>query len=485
MLLTKISNEGIVENLKKRFTADEIYTYIGPVLIACNPFKWLKLYDAEHVKMHENANKVDLPPHIFAIAEGAFRMMITEEDKQCVIISGESGAGKTEAAKQIMQFISAVSGSGGNDRAVDQLKSIILDSNPVLEAFGNAMTLRNNNSSRFGKYFQLRFELANGGTPRGGLINNYLLEKSRVVSPGKGERSYHIFYQLLMGGDAGVKRELGLSNPDQFGSLRMSGVFEINNEGGRTNDAEEFQETLQSMTTVGMDPITQKCYFQVVAAVLHLSNVDFLPADVNGAEGCKIKDMRALQVVSSILSVDQGALEYALSKRTLTTMAPGGTVETYQVPNNPTQAKAARDALAKDLYNRLFNNLVATVNEALIRAGGSTRHSMRQAARGGSARGGDVNDETLSIGVLDIFGFEIFEKNQFEQLCINFVNERLQQTFIQLTIKSEQEDYASEGIAWTPIPFFDNAIVIELIEGKNPPGIFAILDDTSKTIHSK
>jgi len=485
VLLTKISNEGIVENLKKRFQADEIYTYIGPVLIACNPFKWLKLYDAEHVKMHEGANKVDLPPHVFAVAEAAFRMMITEEDKQCVIISGESGAGKTEAAKQIMQFISAVSGSGGNDRAVDQLKSIILDSNPVLEAFGNAMTLRNNNSSRFGKYFQLRFELANGGTPRGGLINNYLLEKSRVVSPGKGERSYHIFYQLLAGADAGMRRDLALGSPDHFGNLRMSGVFEINNEGGRSDDAADFQETLQSMQTIGLDPTMQRAYFQVVAAVLHLSNVDFAAADVEGAEGSRIKDARSVQTAAAILQVEQGALEYALTRRTLNTMAAGGGIETYQVPNNPVQARSARDALAKDLYNRMFDALVGTVNEALIQAGGSTRHSMRQAARGGSSRGGDINDETLSIGVLDIFGFEIFTKNLFEQLCINFVNERLQQTFIQLTIKSEQEDYAAEGIAWTPIPFFDNAVVIELIEGKNPPGIFAILDDTSKTIHAK
>ncbi|KAH9261382.1 hypothetical protein BASA81_000014 [Batrachochytrium salamandrivorans] len=463
VLLTKITNEGIVENLKKRFQADEIYTYIGGVLVCMNPFRPLKLYDAEHTKRYENANRVDLPPHIFAIAGAAFQQMISEEDKQCVIISGESGAGKTEASKQIMQFISAVSGSGGNDRGVDNLKAIILDSNPVLEAFGNAMTLRNNNS--------------------GGLINNYLLEKSRVVAPGKGERSYHIFYQLLT--DAGLKRDLQLTTgPEGFGNLKQSGVFEINNEGGHVNDAEDFKETLQSMETVGMDAQTQREFFQIVATTLHLSNLDFTAVDVNGADGSKIRgDVRA---AATLLQIDGKRLEYALTMRTLTTMAPGGAVETYQVPNNPAQAKAARDALAKELYNRLFNKLVSVVNEALIKAGGSTRRSMREQARGGnSSASGDLNDETLSIGVLDIFGFEIFTKNLFEQLCINFVNERLQQTFIQLTIKSEQEDYANEGIAWTPIPFFDNAVVIDLIEGKNPPGVFACLDDTGKAIHSK
>jgi len=453
------------------------------VLVACNPFKWIRIYDSEHVKMHENANKADLAPHIFAVAEAAFRSMVLEEDKQCVIISGESGAGKTEAAKQIMSYIAAVSGSGGNDRAVNHLKEVILESNPVLEAFGNAMTLRNNNSSRFGKYFQLRFDLANGGTPRGGVIKNYLLEKSRVVTPGKGERSYHIFYQLLHGADAGLKRDLALGSPEQYSSLRVSGVTEINNEGGRTDDRKEFEETLASMATVGIKPAEQKLFFQVVASVLHLSNVEFAPANINDAEGSTIKDKRTLQTAATLLQVDAGQLEYALTYRTLTTMAPGGGVEQYQVPQNPAQARAARDALAKDLYSRLFDLLVSKVNEALMQASSSTRQSMRQAARGAQAN--ELDETALSIGVLDIFGFEIFQVNKFEQLCINFVNERLQQIFIELTIKSEQEDYASEGIAWTPIPFFDNKIVVELIEGKNPPGIFAILDDTGKAIHAK
>ena len=301
----------------------QIYTYIGPVLVACNPFKWIRIYDAEHIKMHENANKADLAPHIFAVAEAAFRSMVLEEDKQCVIISGESGAGKTEAAKQIMSYIAAVSGSGGNDRAVNHLKEVILESNPVLEAFGNAMTLRNNNSSRFGKYFQLKFDLANGGTPRGGVIKNYLLEKSRVVMPGKGERSYHIFYQLLLGADGGMRKEFALGSPEQFGSLKASGVFEINNEGGRTDDVKEFQETLASMTTVGITAPQQKQFFQIVACILHLSNLDFAPANVNDAEGSKVKDARSLQTVATLLQVDPKALDYALTYRTLTTMAPG------------------------------------------------------------------------------------------------------------------------------------------------------------------
>ncbi len=480
VLLSQVTNEALVKNLKDRFEKNEIYTYIGAVIIACNPFQYFNIYDANHVKMYEGANRADLPPHIFAVAEGAFRGMVSEEDKQCVIISGESGAGKTEAAKQIMSYIAAVSGSGGNDAAVTQVKNIILDSNPVLEAFGNAMTLRNNNSSRFGKYFQLRFDLANGGTPRGGVITNYLLEKSRIVKPGQGERTFHIFYQLLAGAPPDVRKSLSLGAPSQYETLRISGVTEINNEGGRTDDLKEFQETIHSMNTIGISPEEQMEFWRALAFVLHLSNVDFAPAAVKDAEGSQIKDIRTLQIAAHLMGVEPSALEYTLTYRTLTTMAPGGAVETYQVPQNPHQAKAARDALAKDIYFRMFDQIIARVNLALLACGKQTRISLRDAKNLL-----DEEDSSLSIGVLDIYGFEIFQKNGFEQFCINYVNEKLQQIFIELTIKSEQDDYQSEGIQWTPIPYFDNKVVCELIEGKKPAGVFAILDDTCKTAHSQ
>jgi len=354
----------------------------------------------------------------------------------------------------------------------------VLDSNPALEAFGNAMTLRNNNSSRFGKYFELKFDLANGGTPRGGFITNYLLEKSRIVKPGNGERGYHIFYQLIRGGPKSLCNRLGLQDVNQFRMLTESGVSEINNEGGKVNDSKEFEETIQSMQTIGIFPEDQADFFLVVAICLHMSNISFYAAQVDGAEGSQIQDENAVVQAAGLLGVDPGSLAYALTYRTLTTMAPGGKVDSYMVPLNPIQASAARDALSKDLYSRLFDRLVSKVNEALVNCGNNTRVSMRRDIR-------QVNDDDgLSIGVLDIFGFEIFEKNAFEQFCINFCNEKLQQLFIELTIKGLQQDYANEGIQWTAIPFFDNKVVCDLIEGKKPPGIFAILDDTCKTAHA-
>lgn len=477
-MLSDVQNEAIYSNLETRFGAKEIYTYIGEVLIVCNPFEWLRIYDTPYIKMYENGVRADLAPHIFAVAEASFRNMLLEEEKQCIIISGESGAGKTEAAKQVMNYIAAVSGSGAGDRKVTEVKQIVVESNPALEAFGNAMTLRNNNSSRFGKYFELKFDLANGGTPRGGFVTNYLLEKSRVVHPGPGERSFHIFYQLCRGAPRDVQANLGLTDPEAFRVLAVSGVSEIDNDGGRVDDAKEFQETVHSMQTIGLFPEDQFDFFLIVAVCMHISNVDFYAANVDGAEGSQIADSRALDIVAGLLEVDYNALAYALTYRTLTTMAPGGKLETYQVPLNPTQAQAARDALAKDLYSRMFDRLVGKVNTALENTGNNTRVSLRREAR-------QVSDnDGLSIGVLDIYGFEIFESNHFEQFCINYVNEKLQQIFIELTIKLEQETYASEGIQWQAIPYFDNKVVCDLIESKKPPGVFAILDDTIKTAHA-
>ena len=265
---------------------------------------------------------------------------------------------------------------------MNQVKDIVLDSNPALEAFGNAMTLRNNNSSRFGKYFQLRFTLANGGTPNGGVVTNYLLEKSRVVRPGPGERGFHVFYQLLAGADSHTRQALQLGRVSDYKVLGYSGVTEINNDGGKMDDLKEFQDTLHSMATLGISPAHQTEFFRIIATVLHMSNVEFVGANVDGADGCRVKDPKKLATVAQILQVDAHSLEYALTMRTLNTMAPGGKVETYKVPQNPAQAEAARDALCKDLYFRSFDALVQMVNVALNMAQKSTRLSMRQVSRG-------------------------------------------------------------------------------------------------------
>mmetsp|Transcript_9593 Transcript_9593/g.12531 ORF Transcript_9593/g.12531 Transcript_9593/m.12531 type:complete len:1337 (+) Transcript_9593:190-4200(+) len=477
VLLSQIEDNAVLNNLKVRFYEDEIYTWISNVLVIANPFRWLQIYDSKHINKYKGANVKDLPPHIFAVAEVAFRQMLLEEEKQCIIISGESGAGKTEAAKQIMTYIAAISGSGGNDRAVTKVKDIILDSNPALEAFGNAMTVRNNNSSRFGKYFEIKFALANGGTPRGGNIVNYLLERSRVVAPGPMERSFHIFYQLLRSGDRNLHQKFALSDdPMDFYLLAQTGETIVDNEGGMKDDRKEWEETINSLETVDIFQADQEDLFRIVAAVLHLSNINFVQSNVNGSDGCTVSDQNTLYRVADVLEVNPEELEYALTHRTLTTMAAGGGVESYQVPQNTIQAHASRQAVQKDIYSRMFTLLVKRINVALQTGGNNTRLSMRKIARN------IAEDDHLSIGVLDIYGFEIFDNNMFEQFCINYVNEKLQQIFIELTIRAEQEEYQAEGIQWQPIPFFDNKVVCELFEGRRPPGIFSILDDSVKSM---
>ncbi|GMH63925.1 hypothetical protein TL16_g03840 [Triparma laevis f. inornata] len=469
VLLPSLTNKGIVANLKDRLEEDLIYSYIGNVLVVMNPYKWLKIYDQQTMRRYVHRNRVDVAPHIFATGEAAFRTMISEEENQCVIISGESGAGKTEASKQIQNYIASVSGTGGND-GIEAVKKVFLDSNPVLEAFGNAKTLRNNNSSRFGKYFELKFDRF--GRPLGGKVSNFLHEKSRVVKPGKGERNFHIFYQLLKAPKS-VKQKFFLEKPTSYNYLKQSGCFEVEN----MDDREEFETTDNAMKSVGIGDKRRDAIFGVVAAVLHLGNVKFSPKQIDDAEGCSIDadSKPSLEKFCDLLDLDAKAIGKALTTRKLQTMAPGGKVETYSVPQNPVQAAGRRDAMGKALFERLFDLLVQRVNVSL---------DVKKIAKKIGENLVSAED-MLSLGVLDIYGFEIFDVNGFEQLCINYVNEKLQQIFISLTLKAEQDEYESEGIAWTPIPFFNNKIVCELVEGAKPPGLFRVLDDTCKTMHSR
>ena len=370
-------------------------------------------------------------------------------DSQCVIITGESGAGKTEAAKLIMKYISAVSGESAE---INYVKDVILGSNPLLEAFGNAKTLRNNNSSRFGKYFEIQFDRL--GDPVGGKINHYLLEKSRVVRQIAGERSFHIFYHLLAGASQPEMDAMFLYEPQHFNYLAQSGCFTVDN----MDDAKEMQEVRHSMDTMGISQQEQSNIWGMLAGILHLGNVYFTEA----ADKAQIHDQAALDLVARMFTCDANLLRTALVSRFLTT-GTGSTAETYQVPNNKVQAEAARDSLAKTIYSRIFDFLVGKINIALAKY--------------------QLPFSTV-LGVLDIYGFEIFQNNGFEQFCINYVNEKLQQYFIELTLKAEQEEYAAEGIQWTPIKFFNNKIVCDLIEAKQPPGMFSVLDDVCFTMHA-
>lgn len=269
VLLTNIDDKGIADNLSDRLKNGEIYTYIGAVLVVCNPYQWLPLYGNDTVAQYPFRQQGSVAPHIFFTAESAYRGMIQEESNQCVIVSGESGAGKTETSKQIQTYIAAV--CSGDDR-VDRLKEVFLKSNPVLEAFGNAKTLQNNNSSRFGKYFELKFNKL--GHPKGGVITNYVLEKSRIVRPKPGERGFHIFYQLLA---SDYKHTLNLMSPSRYAYLNCSNCYTVDG----VNDSKDFITLLAALRAVGVTEIEVESIMNVVAGILALGNINFQTAEGN------------------------------------------------------------------------------------------------------------------------------------------------------------------------------------------------------------
>ncbi|NXE90600.1 MYO1B protein, partial [Menura novaehollandiae] len=444
VLLEPLNEDSFINNLKKRFDHNEVYTYIGSVVISINPYRPLPIYTPEKVEEYRNRNFYELSPHIFALSDEAYRSLRDQDKDQCILITGESGAGKTEASKLVMSYVAAVCGKGAE---VNQVKEQLLQSNPVLEAFGNAKTVRNDNSSRFGKYMDIEFDFK--GDPLGGVISNYLLEKSRVVKQPRGERNFHIFYQILSGASeeflckCKLKLERDFSRYNYLGldSARVNGV----------DDAANFRTVRNAMQIVGfMDHETQSV-FEVVAAVLKLGNIEFKPESrANGLDESKIKDKNELKEICELTGIDQSVLERAFSFRTVEAKQ-----EKVSTTLNVAQAYYARDALAKNLYSRLFSWLVTRINES-IKAQTKVRKKV--------------------MGVLDIYGFEIFEDNSFEQFIINYCNEKLQQIFIELTLKEEQEEYIREGIEWTHIEYFNNAIICDLIEN-NQTGILAMLDE--------
>ncbi|XP_015251826.1 PREDICTED: unconventional myosin-Ib isoform X6 [Cyprinodon variegatus] len=380
----------------------------------------------------------------YALADEAYRSLRDQDKDQCILITGESGAGKTEASKLVMSYVAAVCGKG---QEVNKVKEQLLQSNPVLEAFGNAKTVRNDNSSRFGKYMDIEFDFK--GDPLGGVISNYLLEKSRVVKQPRGERNFHIFYQLLSGASDDMLKKLKLErdfskyNYLSLDSATVSGL----------DDAANFRTVRNAMQIVGFMEDEMQSVLELVAAVLKLGNLDFKPESrCNGMDESRVKDKNDLKEMCELLGIEQSVLERAFSYRTVEAK-----MEKVSTTLNVAQAYYARDALAKNLYSRLFSWLVTRINES-IRAQAKTRHKV--------------------MGVLDIYGFEIFEEtdNSFEQFIINYCNEKLQQIFIELTLREEQEEYVREGIEWTNIEYFNNAVICDLIEN-NQNGILAMLDE--------
>ncbi|XP_042351161.1 unconventional myosin-Ib isoform X7 [Plectropomus leopardus] len=442
VLLEPLSEDSFIENLRNRFDHNEIYTYIGSVVISMNPYRSLPIYTPDKVEEYRNRNFYELSPHIYALADEAYRSLRDQDKDQCILITGESGAGKTEASKLVMSYVAAVCGKG---QEVNKVKEQLLQSNPVLEAFGNAKTVRNDNSSRFGKYMDIEFDFK--GDPLGGVISNYLLEKSRVVKQPRGERNFHVFYQLLSGASDDTLKKLKLDRDfSKYNYLSLDSAV-VNG----LDDATNFRTVRNAMQIVGFMEDEVQAVLELVAAVLKLGNIEFKPESrCNGTDESRIKDKNDLKEMCELLGTEQSVLERAFSYRTVEAK-----MEKVSTTLNVAQAYYARDALAKNLYSRLFSWLVTRINES-IKAQTKARHKV--------------------MGVLDIYGFEIFEDNSFEQFIINYCNEKLQQIFIELTLREEQEEYVREGIEWTNIEYFNNAIICDLIEN-HQNGILAMLDE--------
>ncbi|KAK0148518.1 Unconventional myosin-Ih [Merluccius polli] len=439
VLLDETTETAFLDNLKKRFEKDLIYTYIGTLVVSLNPYKELDIYNPLQMELYMGVTFFELPPHIYALADNAYHAMLAELNDHFILISGESGAGKTEASKKILQYYAF---SCPSTARLNSVRDKMLMSNPVLEAFGNAKTLKNDNSSRFGKYMDIQFN--SEGEAVGGHILNYLLEKSRVVHQNHGERNFHIFYQLVEGGDEALLRQLGLEKDCLYYNYLTQGECAIVSS---ITDKTDWKTVKNALKVIEVNESDTSDLFGVVASVLHLGNVEFDP-DSRGY--ASLNNNTELRWVSTLLGVSAQTLQEGLTFRKIET-------QNDQVfsPFTIDHAVYVRDALAKAIYGRTFTWLVHQVNESL-----------------------ENKDETKMavIGLLDIYGFEVFYVNSFEQFCINYCNEKLQQLFIQLTLKSEQEEYQAEDIEWESVQFFNNKIICDLVEERYR-GIISILDE--------
>ncbi|XP_035446713.1 myosin-VIIa isoform X1 [Spodoptera frugiperda] len=439
--LGDLHEAGILRNLLIRYNENLIYTYTGSILVAVNPYQILPIYTADQIKLYKERKIGELPPHIFAIGDNAYAHMRRYKQDQCIVISGESGAGKTESTKLILQYLAAISGKHS------WIEQQILEANPILEAFGNAKTVRNDNSSRFGKYIDIHFN--NSGVIEGAKIEQYLLEKSRIVSQGAEERNYHVFYCLLAGLSKEEKKKLELTEPSEYRYLSGGGSLTCE---GR-DDAAEFADIRSAMKVLLFTEPEIWEILKLLAAVLHTGNIKYEATVVDNLDATEIIEQANVRRVATLLGVPMQSLIDALTRKTL--FAHGETVISTL---SKTQSVDIRDAFVKGIYGRLFVTIVKKINAAIYRP----KSTMRTA-----------------IGVLDIFGFENFDQNSFEQFCINFANENLQQFFVRHIFKLEQEEYNHEGINWQHIEFVDNQDALDLIALKQL-NIMALIDEESK-----
>uniref|UniRef100_A0A3B4ZVD2 Unconventional myosin-VI-like n=1 Tax=Stegastes partitus TaxID=144197 RepID=A0A3B4ZVD2_9TELE len=468
--LMYLNEATLLNNVRVRYSKDKIYTFVANILIAVNPYYDIpKLYSPETIKQYRGRSLGTLPPHVYAIADKAYRDMKVLKMSQSIIVSGESGAGKTENTKFVLRYLTTSYGTG------QDIDERIVEANPLLEAFGNAKTVRNNNSSRFGKFVEIHFNEKNAVV--GGFVSHYLLEKSRICRQGPEERNYHIFYRLCAGAPEDIRQKFHLSSPDTFRYLnrgctrffatkdtdknimqnRKSPEVQINHSPSGANleylQKDDFSDSATPKTKKKKNQ--SRNLHGALTTLPHRADVCPLP---RLAGGCAIKNQssQTLEHCAELLGLDQEDLRVSLTTRVMLTTAGGAKGTVIKVPLKVEQANNARDALAKAVYSRLFDHVVTRVNQCF-----------------------PFDSSANFIGVLDIAGFEYFEHNSFEQFCINYCNEKLQQFFNERILKEEQELYQREGLGVNEVHYVDNQDCIDLVEAKLV-GILDILDEENR-----
>ncbi|CEG46908.1 myosinlike protein [Plasmopara halstedii] len=469
--LGHLHEPAIVYNIRERFYAREPYTYTGKIVVAVNPYQWIKEHYSEELRdLYTKRPWDEMPPHVYATSADAYHQMKMHRIPQSILVSGESGAGKTETVKIMMEHLASISmnianrlhpGESGESIVVQK----VLKSNPLLEAFGNAKTIRNDNSSRFGKYTQLQFNSENCLV--GAECRHYLLEKSRVVAQAAGERNYHIFYQLVSA------RERHFGFHDGTSALEFRYLQNENLILDGMTDLERYQVTRDALSTIGLSDVEQNELFSALCGILRLGQLDFVPLESNKDDASQAvaslnnsslygsitseqikQQKKEIEQCAKLLGVEEAALSKQLCSRTVKARQ-----EVYCVPLSANQAGNNRDALAKEIYARVFAYLVRRVNYSISNT----------ADKKGST------PSYLHIDLLDIFGFESFEHNSFEQFCINFANEKLQQKFTLDVFKTVQEEYQQEGVGWEFVKYQDNQDMLDLLE--NSMGVMALLNE--------
>ncbi|KAE9418712.1 hypothetical protein Angca_008849 [Angiostrongylus cantonensis] len=454
-MLPELTEQTLLDNLRDRFNSGHIYTYIGPILVAVNPFSFFPIYNPKYARLYSQSRKLgSLPPHIFAIADVTYHNLLRIKESQCVVISGESGSGKTECTNHLISHLTSLSQKGSRACSTE---TSLLNTGPVLEAFGNAVTLQNNNSSRFGKFIKINYR--ENGMVSGANVEIYLLEKSRIISQAKGERNYHVFYYLLEGASEEDRSKYFLLKPQDYHYLNKHEQFSPDG----VNEKYEFERLRRAMSSVGFNSRTQSTMFGLISAVLLLGNISYIKRHgYHSDENAYIENEEVVDLVAQLLNIKSEALTQALTMKRHV-MKTETVVTRYSV----SEAINTRDAMAKCIYNALFHWIVLRINQALMRK--------------------DISSSVgYYIGILDIFGFEDLgaQWNSFEQLCINYANEHLQAYFNQHIFQFEQEEYQSQGICWTNIEYTDNTECVQLFQVGialriKPYGLLRLIDEES------